>query len=113
VSGSGFYPPPIYKLPLIDIKAEGVIGYLLQGQDSQTVFYELSEGSEVPPHSHEAQWGVMLDGEMELTVDGRRRVYTRGETYFIPTGTIHSGRAVTDCKVLDVFFTPARYGPKR
>jgi len=24
---------------------------------------------EVPPHSHGAQWGVVVEGEMELTID--------------------------------------------
>ncbi len=45
---------------------------------------------EIPDHSHEAQWGVVLDGEIELRIDGERQTYRKGDTYFIPEDIPHS-----------------------
>ncbi|MBW1712975.1 MAG: cupin domain-containing protein [Deltaproteobacteria bacterium] len=113
MSNPGFYPEPITSLPQIEVPFDNVVGYLLQGVDSQSVFFELGKGSHVPPHSHEAQWGVLLDGELELSIGQEKHVFQKGASYFIPEGTVHEGRALTDCKILDVFFTPARYQAKK
>ena len=102
----------MWSLPKIDIPFEGVVGHLLQGVESQAVFFELPGGAEVPLHSHEAQWGIVLEGRIEMEIGDETRVYNKGEHYFIPEGVVHAGRPLTDCKVLDVFFTPARYKAK-
>jgi quercetin dioxygenase-like cupin family protein len=106
------YPQPILDLPKIDVTLPGVIGHLLQGGASQVVFFELAEGLGVPLHSHEAQWGVVLEGQIEMVIGDLKKVFGPGESYYIPEGTLHSGRAVTPAKALDVFFTPARYKAK-
>ena len=112
MASSEFYPAPITDLPKIDIPFEGIVGHLLQGTQSQAVFFELPAGTEVPAHSHEAQWGIVIEGEIEMDIGEETRAYKKGEHYYIPQGTIHAGRPVTDCKVLDVFFTPGRYKPR-
>ncbi len=108
-----FYPDPILNLPRIDIPFEGIAGRLLQGTESQVVFFELGQGTEVPAHSHEAQWGIVLEGEIEMVIGDETKVFAAGECYFIPEGVVHSGRPVTDCKALDVFFTPDRYKARK
>ena len=49
----------------------------------------------------------MLEGTYELTVDGERHVLSQGEVLAIPGGAVHSGRAHTACRILDVF-SPVR-----
>ena len=42
-------------------------------------------------------------GELELMVDGTRHTLRAGDVYAIPGNVTHSARALTDCRVLDVF----------
>lgn len=54
--------------------------------------YEFRKDAEVAEHSHAGQWAVVLDGEIELTVDGKKYVFKKGDTYYIPKGVKHSAR---------------------
>ncbi|HEY7441852.1 MAG TPA: cupin domain-containing protein [Vicinamibacterales bacterium] len=66
---------------------------------------ELDAGAVVPSHSHpHEQAGIVLEGTLELTIDGQVRTLEAGEAYIIPGNVTHSARSVGDgCKVLDVF----------
>lgn len=86
---------------------------MVQSEHGQLVFFDIAETAQVPPHAHGAQWGVVLDGEMELTIGEGTRLYRRGDTYFIPAGVTHSARFKTRCKILDFFADPDRYGVKK
>lgn len=105
------YAEMITKLPRIDVPLAGVRGWLSQGAEQQTVFFDIDPIGEIPPHSHGAQWGVMVEGEMELTIDGETTRYGAGDSYFIPAGTIHSARFLTRVRVIDVFADRDRYRP--
>jgi quercetin dioxygenase-like cupin family protein len=107
------YPPMIEKLPEIDLPVPGVQGRLFQGSGMQAVFFSVDSTAEIPPHAHQAQWGVVLDGEMELTVDGLTRRCGRGDSYYIPSGAVHAVRILSPLKALDVFDEPARYAVKK
>jgi quercetin dioxygenase-like cupin family protein len=106
------FPEMITRLPQVDIPIPGVRGWLLQGADSQAVFFSIPAGCEVPPHSHGDQWGIVVEGEMELTIDGRARRYRPGDSYFIPAGAAHGAKFLTDFRVIDVFADAARYKAK-
>jgi len=105
-----YYPEFINNLPGIASVFNGVSGNLLQGKDSQLVFMEIDAIGEVPDHSHGAQWGVVLKGEMLLTIDGEEKTYRSGDSYYIPSGVVHS--AVFNSKVflIDYFADRDRYG---
>jgi quercetin dioxygenase-like cupin family protein len=113
VSEKILFPSMIEKLPEIAIPLPGVCGRLFQGAEMQAVFFSVEAGGEISPHAHQAQWGVVLEGEMELTVDGQTRRYGRGDSYFIAAGAVHSIRMLTPLKVLDVFDEPDRYTVKK
>jgi quercetin dioxygenase-like cupin family protein len=67
-------------------------------------YWEIDAGANLPEHSHAAeQVANILRGEYELTVDGVTRLLTPGITAVIPSGVRHSGRAITDCEILDIF----------
>lgn len=99
----------IEKLPDIDIPFPNVKGKLFQGQEMQAVFFITEGPGEIPPHHHQAQWGVMLEGEAELTVDGKMQILRPGDSYYIPAGSVHSIRILSSMKALDVFDEPGRY----
>lgn len=89
---SEIFPEPIRNLPLADIPLDGVKAYLSQAENHQILFMEFSENIEVPEHSHEAQWGVILAGKVDLTIDGVERTYSKGDSVFIPKGVKHSAK---------------------
>ncbi len=107
-----FFPEEIQALPEADVAFPGVRGRLLQGPAQQLVFFDIDAVGEVKPHAHGAQWGVVLDGTMELTIGSETRQYGRGDTYYIPAGEVHSARFETRARVIDFFAEPHRYGVK-
>jgi len=109
---SQFFPDFISTLPLADIPLESVTARLLQADGKQVLFMEFTSDAEVPEHSHAAQWGVVLHGEMELTMSGTVHTLTMGDTYFIPKDVSHSARIMSGYKDLTVFDQADRYAAK-
>ncbi len=105
----GFFPEIITKLPEADIPIQGLHSYLFQGENQQIVFMSFEKDAKVPEHSHEAQWGVILDGEIELTIDDKKYTFIKGDTYFIPENIKHSARIKKGYKDLTLFNQKDRY----
>ena len=77
------------------------------------VFFEMKLLIQVPEHSHEApQWGIVVEGRMELTINDKTEIYEKGDEYFIPAHTRHSARFLSECRVVDYFGEKMRYKPK-
>jgi quercetin dioxygenase-like cupin family protein len=104
-----FFPEIITTLPEVDIPVAGLRSHLLQGENQQIVFMSFEEDVEIPEHVHGAQWGVVLDGQGELTIDGHTRTLGRGDTYFIGKGVKHSATAKKGYKDLTLFDQKDRY----
>jgi quercetin dioxygenase-like cupin family protein len=69
---------------------------------------DIDAGASFPEHQHPHEQIVsVLDGTLELTVDGATYQLSRGSVFVIPPHAPHQGRAVTACQVLDTF-APAR-----
>jgi len=66
----------------------------------------------VPPHSHGAQWGMVIEGEMRLTAGEETRDLKKGDSYVIPAGVVHSAVFLTRVYAVDVFADPDRYRVK-
>lgn len=107
-----FFPEIITNLPEADIPIKGLYSYLLQGQNQQIIFMSFENDVEVPEHSHEAQWGVVLDGEIELTIGGKKCTLTKGDTYFIPQNIKHSAKIKKGYRDLTLFNQKDRYKTK-
>ena len=60
-------------------------------------------------HSHNAQWGVVLDGQMELTINGQTKTLTKGDSYYIEKDVIHSAKIKKGYKDLTLFDQADRY----
>jgi quercetin dioxygenase-like cupin family protein len=106
------FPPPIHCLPLAAIPLEGVTGYISQSDKHQILFMEFEQNVEVSEHCHEDQWGVVLEGRIDLTVDGVQRTYSKGEHYFIPEGAMHSARIYAGYADVTFFAASDRYKAK-
>ena len=106
------FPEPIQKLPKADIPLAGLKAYLSQAKNHQILFMEFEEGVELSEHSHEAQIGIVLEGKIELTVGGEKRVYKKGDWYHIPAGVKHSGKIFAGTADITFFNEPNRYQVK-
>ena len=107
-----FYPQMIRDLPEIDIAIAGVKGWLVQSEKRQVVLFELDPIGKIPDHAHGAQWGIMLDGKMKLTIGGEAKIYENGDIYYIPAGVVHSAEFLTKVRVIDFFEDNNRYSIK-
>ena len=68
------------------------------------VYWDVLAGTVLPQHSHpHEQVAHTFQGEFEIIVDGLAQVLRAGSVCVIPPNAVHSGRAITDCKILDVF----------
>ncbi len=47
-----------------------------------------------------------MEGSFELTVAGETQVLEPGSVAVIPGNAPHSGKALTECRILDVFQPP-------
>ena len=106
------YPDFITGLPQVEVPKAGVRGWLSQASDHQVVFFEIEPIGEIPPHSHGEQWGIVVEGEMELTIGGETQRYRPGDSYYIPAGVEHSATFLTHFRAIDVFADADRYKPK-
>ena len=67
-------------------------------------FWEIEAGSELPLHSHvHEQTTEVIEGELEMTCNGITKLYGPGEIVTIPSNVKHSGKAITACKLTDIF----------
>lgn len=103
------FPPFVRTLPEADLPFDGLRGWLLQSESGQVLFNESDIELTVPEHSHGSQWGVVVDGKIDLTIGGHAHTYTRGDTYFIPDGTPHQARIYPGYRAVDYFADRSRY----
>ncbi|WP_047246294.1 cupin domain-containing protein [Maribacter thermophilus] len=86
----------------------GYHGKLVHGDTISLVFWEVEKGAEVPEHAHmHEQIMHVMEGDFEFTLDGHTKVYTKGDIVVIGSHKKHSGKALTPCKLMDVF-SPVR-----
>lgn len=109
---SEFFPQPIRDLPQADIPLEGIKAYLSQSDSHQIIFMEFGNDVDLPEHSHAAQIGFVLEGRIELTIDGKKTAYIKGDRYYIPEGVLHSGKIYAGYADITFFNEPNRYSRK-
>ena len=103
------FPEAISKLPEADIPIPGLTAYLSQDKNHQIVFMHFSEDAEVPPHSHDAQWGIVLEGKITLTIEDNDQVYTKGDRFYILKGETHSAKISAGYASMEFFADKDRY----
>ena len=82
----------------------GYHGKLIHSEKMTLVFWDVEAGAVVPEHAHmHEQILHVLHGKFEFTVGGATRVYQADDIVVIPGHTPHGGRAITKCRLMDVF----------
>jgi quercetin dioxygenase-like cupin family protein len=98
-------------MPKIDLdtiqEKEIVPGYhakMVHSDNMTLAYWRIEAGSALPQHSHvHEQVTNLLEGEFELVVAGETMALTPGKVVVIGSNVPHSGKAITDCRILDVF----------
>jgi quercetin dioxygenase-like cupin family protein len=86
---------------------EPVPGYkavFVHSESMTLAYWEVQEGAVMPEHSHaHEQVASVVEGRFELTVEGEPWVLDTGTSAIIPSNALHSGKAITDCRLIDAF----------
>jgi quercetin dioxygenase-like cupin family protein len=95
-------------MPLIDTRAlpvnekrPGWRGRVFHADSMTFAHWEFAAGSTIHEHGHEQEevWHI-LEGELELTLDGKTAVAGPGMVAIVPPHTPHAVKALTDGKAI-------------
>lgn len=95
---------PLIKDILPKELAQGLTGYYAHGEQMTMGLVEIEKGSILPEHKHvQEQITYIIEGQLDMTIDEKLYSLTKGMYFVIPSNTLHSAIAITDCKVIDAF----------
>jgi quercetin dioxygenase-like cupin family protein len=83
----------------------GFHGKVAHSANMTFVLWRIDAGAVLPEHAHLHEQVVQVfEGEMELTIDGEVNKTFAGSMAVIPSRARHSAKALTACRVMDVFY---------
>jgi quercetin dioxygenase-like cupin family protein len=96
-------------LNLHDLEAKELVpgfkGRFVHSENMTVAYWDIEVGAVLPEHAHShEQVASMIAGEFELTVNGETRVLRPGSVAIVPSNAVHSGRAITMCRIIDAFY---------
>ncbi len=84
--------------------APGFLARFVHTENVTIAYVNIKSGSILPEHSHvHVQITQVIEGKLELTMDGETQVLEAGKIAVIPSNVKHSAVARTECRVIDVF----------
>ena len=84
--------------------AEGIDARVITGETMTVLHVRLKAGAVLPEHAHVHEQIVnLLEGEMLLVVDGQEFHMRGGDVMLLSPNVVHSGRTLTDCRIVDAF----------
>lgn len=101
------FPDVLRRLPEGKLSA-GLKARVLQGPLSQCVLVEAEREVLVPDHVHSEEWGLVIEGEIEMMIAGKKEVHRAGDEHFIPAQVVHSFRFEPGTRSLHYFNEPNR-----
>ena len=100
---------PILSLSHIAVREifPGLRARIVHTERTSQSWVDIDAGASFPEHQHPHEQTVnVLEGRLEITVNGETHVLTAGSVFVISPEARHSGRALERCRVLDVFSPP-------
>ncbi len=82
----------------------GIFSKIQAGTNLTMALMQIGADKEGPPHDHPFdQCGVVIDGEIEMSIGADTRLFKPMEAYFIPAGITHSWKTVgQSATILDI-----------
>jgi quercetin dioxygenase-like cupin family protein len=91
------------EAPPLEI-APGIVARIVTANSMTVAHVSIVAGSVLPEHAHFHEQVVnVIEGCLELTVDDESYKLTAGTAMTLPPNVPHSGKALDDVKVIDVF----------
>jgi len=83
---------------------DGITGPVYHSGQITFGYFTIEAGTDLPAHSHpHEQWTHLIQGELEFTIGDETMVLQPGMAALIPSGVVHSGKALTECRAIDCF----------
>ena len=101
---------PLLRLDTLPVREifPGLRARLIHSDRVTHSWVDVDAGATFPEHQHPHEQIVsVIDGELELVVNGEVHRLVPGVVFVIPPNVPHSGRGITACRVLDAF-SPVR-----
>ncbi len=92
------------KTVKLDEFRPGIRSRLESGSNLTMAFMEIAPNKEGAAHDHPFdQCGVVIEGEIEMSVGEYKKLLKSMETYFIPAGAKHNWKTISSAaKILDI-----------
>ncbi len=88
--------------------SRGFTARFIHTETMTIAFVDVEAGADLPQHAHmNEQVTNLLEGEFEFNLGGEVMLLRPGQSVVIPSNVPHSGRAITFCRLLDMF-SPVR-----
>jgi quercetin dioxygenase-like cupin family protein len=83
----------------------GAKARFIHSQNMSLVYWDFEPGAGMTEHAHPHEQILnLLEGSFELNVGGQTLRLDSGSVLIIPPHVPHSGKALTACRALDVFY---------
>jgi quercetin dioxygenase-like cupin family protein len=85
----------------------------IHSENISVAYWNIKANYILPEHSHPHEQIVnVIEGKLELTINGKKHIAEPGKVYILPPHVKHSGKGLIDCRVIDVFY-PVREDYKK
>ncbi len=85
--------------------APGYSAKMVHSKNMTLVYWDVQANHVLPEHSHPHEQVVnLIEGTFALTIDEETRILEPGTVVIIPSNASHTGKGITDCKIIDVFY---------
>jgi|TARA_B100001094_G_C17399413_1_gene424966 quercetin dioxygenase-like cupin family protein len=98
--------PTLFSLSELEERelVSGFFGKMIHSAKMTMAYWTVEQDAMLPEHQHPHEQVLnLLEGEFQLQVDGKTHHLMPGSVFVIPGNTPHSGRALKQCRILDVF----------
>jgi quercetin dioxygenase-like cupin family protein len=85
------FPETIRRLPKANLAGADV--FVHDAGTTQILFIEVPPDHgpvTVPTHTHDAEWGIVVEGRISMTFHDRTETHVAGSTHWIPAQVPHS-----------------------
>lgn len=82
----------------------GFLARIIHTERQSISYVRCLQGAVLPPHKHDEEQVLnLINGEMDVTVEGKTVRCHAGDVVHIPSNALHTVTAITECLAIDLF----------